>query len=95
MMSAIATSVTDPRSLRASGWAAATLAVMVFGVVVVAACYWQIRDLPRPGLEVDPWQAVFTIIPFGLAGAVLIDRRPDLPFGWLLAGGCVIHTGSE
>lgn len=92
MMSAIATSVTDPRSQRASGWAAATLAVMVFGVVVVAVCYWQIRDLPRPGLEVDPWQAVFTIIPFGLAGAVLIDRRPDLPFGWLLAGGCVVHS---
>jgi len=92
MMSAIATSVTDPRSQRASGWAAATLAVMVFGVVVVVACYWQIRYLPRPGLGVDPWQAVFTIVPFGLAGAVLLDRRPDLPFGWFLAGGCAVHT---
>ena len=26
------------------------------------------------------------VVSYGVAGAVLIDRRPDLPFGWLLAG---------
>ena len=25
------------------------------------------------------------MLPYGLVGAVLVARRPDLPFGWLLA----------
>jgi signal transduction histidine kinase len=28
---------------------------------------------------------------YGLTGAVLIDRRPDLPFGWLLAGAALLQ----
>jgi len=82
---------TAPRS-QASGWAAATLGVMVFGVVVLVVGVWRLRNLPHTGLELDYWHDLLTIVPFGVAGAVLLDRRPDLPFGWLLAGGCAIHV---
>ena len=30
--------------------------------------------------------SLVTVVSYGAAGAVLIDRRPDLPFGWVLAG---------
>ena len=30
--------------------------------------------------------AIFYVVPYAVAGAFLIVRRPDLPFGWLLAG---------
>lgn len=77
---------------RASGWAAATLGVTVFGVVVVAAGAWRLHSLPPTGIPLESWHDLLTIVPFGVAGAVLIDRRPDLPFGWLLAGGCAMHV---
>ena len=32
---------------------------------------------------------LLTILPAGVAGAVLVDRRPDLPFGWLLGAAAV------
>ena len=34
------------------------------------------------------------ILPLGVAGAALIDRRPDLPFGWLLGGAAVSQMAS-
>ncbi|WP_327010183.1 hypothetical protein OHA72_24825 [Dactylosporangium sp. NBC_01737] len=38
-----------------------------------------------------PWlEPLTTMLAYGVAGAVLIDRRPDLPFGWLLAGAAVL-----
>jgi signal transduction histidine kinase len=30
------------------------------------------------------------ILPFGVVGAVLVARRPDLPFGWLLSLGAMV-----
>ncbi len=36
--------------------------------------------------------ATLTILAYGVAGAVLIDRRPDLPFGWILAAGAALHA---
>ncbi len=81
------------RISRGSRWAAVTLAVTVFGVVVVVACVWQGRNLPGAGEAFHQWPAdLGTIVPFGVAGAVLLDRRPDLPFGGLLSGGCALHV---
>ena len=90
MLSDIARSKTSRSG--ASGWAAATLGVMVFGVVVVVVGLWRLRGLPPTELEFNYWHDLGTIVSFGIAGAVLLDRRPDLPFGWLLAAGCAIHT---
>jgi len=42
-------------------------------------------DTPVPWLE-----PLVTIVSYGVAGALLLDRRPDLPFGWLLAGAAVL-----
>ena len=55
---------------------------------------WRLHGGAGAGsLRYDNWvDDLFTIVPFGVAGAVLLDRRPDLPFGWLLAGGCGLHT---
>ena len=90
MLSGIGRSKTS--GSRASGWAAATLGVMVFGVVVVVTGVWRLRGLPPTELEFNYWHDLGTIVSFGIAGAVLLDRRPDLPFGWLLAAGCAIHS---
>jgi signal transduction histidine kinase len=82
-----------PPSARGSRWAALTLAVTIFGVVVVVSCAWRGRGLADADVAFGNWpDHLFTIVPFGLAGAVLLDRRPDLPFGWLLAGGCALHV---
>ena len=65
----------------------------VFGVVIVLTCAWKGRGLAGADVALSDWPSdLFTIIPFGVAGAVLLDRRPDLPFGWLLAAGCGLHV---
>jgi two-component system, NarL family, sensor kinase len=49
------------------------------------------RPVPNPDASPAPWlEPLVTMIAYGLAGALLIDRRPDLPFGWLLAGAAVL-----
>jgi two-component system NarL family sensor kinase len=80
-------------STRGSRWAALTLAVTVFGVVVVVATAWRSRAVPDAGVVFSSWpDHLVTIVCFGVTGTVLLDRRPDLPFGWLLAGGCALHV---
>ena len=37
--------------------------------------------------EIDLLFAACQVLPYGLVGAVLVARRPDLPFGWLLSLG--------
>ncbi|HST66126.1 MAG TPA: histidine kinase [Mycobacteriales bacterium] len=59
--------------------------VTVVGAVAAAAILALVPDL-EPDLRSGLVQALCTIPPYGLAGAFLISRRPDLPFGWLLAG---------
>ena len=44
-----------------------------------------VPDLP-PDERGQVIQTLVTILVYGLAGAFLISRHPDLPFGWLLAG---------
>ena len=79
----------EPR-MDASRWAAATLAVVLVGVVVLIT--WITSGRPSPGADVPlPWlESLVAIVSYGVAGAVLIDRRPDLPFGWLLSGTAVL-----
>jgi hypothetical protein len=33
-----------------------------------------------------------TVLPYGLVGAALISRRPDLPFGWLLSAAAATQV---
>ena len=74
-------------------WATLTVAVMLTGVVITCAGSWHARHVPDGHLVTAQLpEALCTIVPFGLAGALLIDRRPDLPFGWLLAIGTLLHT---
>ncbi|MGI5240907.1 hypothetical protein [Dactylosporangium sp. CA-139066] len=35
-------------------------------------------------------EPLVTMVAYGVAGALLIDRRPDLPSGWMLAGAAVL-----
>ncbi|HEY6748343.1 MAG TPA: histidine kinase [Mycobacteriales bacterium] len=66
-------------------WSVTALLVTVLGTVAAVAILVLVRDL-QPDLRSGLIQALCTILPYGLAGAFLLSRRPDLPFGWLLAG---------
>ncbi|WP_203844735.1 sensor histidine kinase [Dactylosporangium siamense] len=67
--------------------AAATLAVVITGVVFLLA--WLAEGHRAP--DEQGWlESLATMVSYGVAGAVLIHRRPDLPFGWLLAGAAVL-----
>ena len=39
--------------------------------------------------------AICYVVPYAVAGAFLISRRPDLPFGWLLAGTAVLSAAGS
>ena len=44
-------------------------------------------DWATDAMGAPSWPSVLvTMVSYGVAGALLIDRRPDLPFGWLLSG---------
>jgi two-component system, NarL family, sensor kinase len=68
--------------------------VLVAAVLSVAfLCYW-VADPQHPApsgqskaIVIDP---IVSILCYAIAGAVLIDRRPDLPFGWLLGGTAAV-----
>jgi signal transduction histidine kinase len=71
----------------ASAIAAAVLALSVFAAV---AALWVDRTGVNAGrLLNDPPTTASELLCFGVVGAVLIARRPDLPFGWILGlGAC-------
>ncbi|GGM90404.1 sensor histidine kinase [Dactylosporangium sucinum] len=49
------------------------------------------HSFPDSGDASPAWlEPLVTMIAYGVAGALLIDRRPDLPFGWLLAVAAVL-----
>ncbi|MFG3685537.1 sensor histidine kinase [Micromonospora sp. NPDC047740] len=51
------------------------------------------RPLPPNG-SLPTWlEPLAIMVAYGVAGGLLIDRRPDLPFGWLLAGAAVLVVG--
>lgn len=68
---------------RAERWAVATWLVTVAGAVGIGAMIT--LDVATPnGVVTDLVTPLLTVVAYGVGGAVLIDRRPDLPFGWLL-----------
>ncbi len=70
---------------RATRWSVAALVVTVLGTAGAVVALVTLPDL-QPELRDGLAQALAIIPPYGLAGAFLLARRPDLPFGWLLAG---------
>ena len=73
----------------AGRWAAFGLATTGVGVALViwfaARVNWTTDGLGTPS-----WPSLLvTIVSFGVAGALLVDRRPDLPFGWLLSAAAL------
>ncbi|MDQ7911300.1 histidine kinase [Phytohabitans sp. ZYX-F-186] len=68
-----------------------TLAAVLVGVTFLVFWASTGRPLPNPDGSSAVWlEPLVTMIAYGVAGALLIDRRPDLPFGWLLAGAAVL-----
>jgi signal transduction histidine kinase len=75
----------------ASQWSAATLLVTAVGAAVSVIVL--VRATEVPGAMRDELAASLGyLITYGIAGAFLIRRRPDLPFGWLLAGTAAALT---
>ncbi|MCB0966647.1 MAG: hypothetical protein KDB37_07410 [Ilumatobacter sp.] len=75
----------DQRTAASGWWAVAALVVVAVGVGIIV---WYVAAAgPSIHAEGPGWLSLLvTIVSYGIVGAVLIDRRPDLPFGWLLAG---------
>jgi signal transduction histidine kinase len=68
------------------------VAAAVLVLTVGAAAAALVLDRTSPPGAVEPFALVYTacqLLPFGVVGAVLVARRPDLPFGWLLALGAL------
>lgn len=82
-----------PTPRRATHWALAAVAVSLVGAAATAGLYVYLGTVADgrtfPFESVD---ATLTILSYGLAGALLIDRRPDLPFGWILGAGAAVHS---
>ncbi len=71
---------------------ASTIAVAVLTVSISAAVatVWIDRTGAAAGrLLNDPLTTTSELLCFGAGGAVLLARRPDLPFGWILALGAL------
>ncbi len=78
----------------AAWWAAAALIISVAAAVVISVELVQAKDAPSDFREAMLF-AVTNTVPYAVVGAFLISRRPDLPFGWLLAGTAVaVSVGS-
>jgi hypothetical protein len=77
-------------SRRYPAWAAAAvLLVTVAGVIVTTVELVQTPTAPddyRNGALI----AICYAVPYAVTGAFLVARRPDLPFGWLLAAAAVL-----
>ncbi len=74
------------RALRrqAPRWARAGLLMTAVGTIASVVVLVLLTD-PPPDSRSMLVQGLLTILPYGLAGSVLIHQRPDLPFGWLLS----------
>jgi signal transduction histidine kinase len=71
--------------------------LLVLSVAAAAGTLWVDRTGTRAGrLLNDPLTTACELLCFGVVGAVLIARRPDLPFGWILglgAGADIVLVG--
>lgn len=68
---------------------AAVVLVLSTATFVVLVLVDQSIDDSSPLKNFDPVFAACQVLPFGVVGAVLVGRRPDLPFGWLLSAGAM------
>ncbi len=78
-----------PDRVRSGHWATSVLIATVIGSAMIVWLWVEANDAGAAVPLVDLLNIVFTVLSYGVAGAVLIDRRPDLVFGWLLAGTAV------
>lgn len=66
-------------------------ALLVLSIGTAIAVVWIDRaHFVGATLLNDPEATAAELLCFGIVGAVLIARRPDLPFGWLLGLGAVV-----
>ncbi|MFC8801542.1 sensor histidine kinase [Promicromonospora sp. NPDC057138] len=69
------------------------LAVAVVGAAVTVAALPMLNPAPRDQVTQIATTLAY-VVPYALVGAVLVARRPDLPFGWLLSGcAAVVAVG--
>jgi two-component system NarL family sensor kinase len=61
------------------------LTVAVVGAAVTIAALTALDDAPGDHVT-ELATALAYVLPYAVVGAFLVVRRPDLPFGWLLAG---------
>jgi signal transduction histidine kinase len=73
----------------ATGWAAAALVATAAGLAASIIVLTHAHDI-SPNLRDGLISSACYLAPYGVVGAFLIRRRPDLPFGWLLAGTAAI-----
>jgi signal transduction histidine kinase len=82
---------TDTARSGAGHGAAATLVAVFVGTVFLTVWASSGRAMPTGHDQLPAWaNPMSTMISYGVAGALLLDRRPDLPFGWLLSAVAVL-----
>jgi signal transduction histidine kinase len=75
---------------RYPAWAAAAVLLVTAACVIVTVVeHLRVAVIPE-GLSDGTLTAVSYAVPYAVAGAFLIARRPDLPFGWLLSVTAVL-----
>ncbi|RYP82858.1 hypothetical protein EKO23_20885 [Nocardioides guangzhouensis] len=78
-----AEAVRDQALRHATAWAVLVMTLSSAAFLAYLALY---RAAPADGLpRVEILYAACQVLPYGLVGAVLVAKRPDLPFGWLLS----------
>jgi len=85
--------VPTPRPRQAAGWSVATLVLTAVGVAGAVAVLLLAHAAPAD-FRTGVLSSLCYLLPYGLVGAFLIRRRPDLPFGWLLSGTAALQTVS-
>jgi two-component system, NarL family, sensor kinase len=94
----IATSVRTQLSAGSSRrypvWASLALLTTMAGVVVTLAALLQ-TTTATADYRVGLLTSISYAVPYAVAGAFLIVRRPDLPFGWLLSGAAVLAAAGS
>jgi two-component system NarL family sensor kinase len=75
---------------QASRAAAGLLVAVALGTIGVL---WFLTAAPGGLRAVIGWPTTLAaMVALGVTGAMLVDRRPDLPFGWLLAGAALTQV---
>ena len=94
----ITTSVRTQLSARSSRryptLAGLALLMTMAGVIVTVAALLQTVAAPA-GYRSGVLTTVSYAVPYAFAGAFLIVRRPDLPFGWLLSGAALLAAAGS